>query len=424
MKEVLIVYNNLLKKHYSILECVDEICTLRESLTEDNDIILFVNKVRERIQKEAMWSVINNGGRGLVVMATGSGKSKVAVDLAKYYDKEGKYFDGHCLVVPTEKLRDENWDEEFTKWKAKKVSNKTEKICYASASKIEDFNFNLAILDEVHNITELSAELFTNNHIENVVALTATKPEDEEKQLILQRLGIHLVYEVTLDQAVKLGFVAPYKITVVHTKLDNTEKYILSGTKAKPFMQTEQAKYAYLSNMTQIRPGQISTFNRMRFIYNLKSKTDAGLFILNHFIPADDRTLVFCGSIEQTGKLNGMDTFHSKSSSKAYDLFKSGTINKLACVKAINEGHNFVGLDSGLILQINSKEKDIIQRIGRLIRFRPNHEAHIWIVVCDDTQDTVWAENALSNLDQDKIEHIEFEQLKTDYHATANQNVS
>ena len=422
MKEVLIVYNELLKNHYSILECVDEIRTLRESLTKDDDIILFVNKVRERIQREAMWSVIDNGGRGLVIMATGSGKSKVAVDLAKYYDQQGKHFDGHCLVVPTEKLRDENWDEEFTKWKAKNVSDKTEKICYASASKIEDFNFNLAILDEVHNITELSSELFTNNHIENVIALTATEPEDEEKKLILQRLGIHLVYKVTLDQAVKLGFVAPYKITVVHTKLNDVDKIIASGSKAKPFMQTEKAKYSYLTNLTKIRPSQISTFNRMRFIYNLKTKTDAGKFILEHLIPEDDRTLIFCGSIDQTKEIP-VEAFHSKSSSKYYDQFKVEQIKKLACVKAINEGHNFIGLDSGLVLQINSKEKDIIQRIGRLIRFRPNHEAHIWIVVCDDTQDIVWSENALINLDQKKIEHIEFEQLKSNYYVKENYKV-
>lgn len=415
MKEVLISLNKLIRESGSVLNCVEEIYSLRQTLVEDEDITLFVNKVREIVQREAMWAVIDNGGRGLVVMATGAGKSKVAVDLAKYYHEAGKHFDGHCLVVPTEKLRDENWDEEFTKWKAKKVSDKTEKICYASASKIEDFNFNLAILDEAHNITELSAELFVNNHVENVVALTATEPEDEEKQMILQRLGIHLVYKVTLDDAVKLGFVAPYKITVVHTKLDSTDKYIQSGSKAKPFMQTESAKYNYLSNLCMLRPGQVSTFNRMRFIYNLRSKTQAAKFILDNLIPEDDRTLIFCGSIEQSEQF-GLNTFHSKSGGVAYGLFKTGTINKLACVKAINEGHNFVGLDSGIVVQINSKEKDIIQRIGRLIRFRPNHEAHIWIIVCNGTQDMVWAANALQNLDQNKIEHIEFETLKKEYY--------
>lgn len=422
MKEVLISLNKLIRESGSVLNCVEEIYSLRQTLVEDEDITLFVNKVREKVQREAMWAVIDNGGRGLVVMATGAGKSKVAVDLAKYYHEAGKHFDGHCLVVPTEKLRDENWSEEFTKWKAEEVSDKTEKFCYASASKIEDYNFNLAILDEAHNITELSAELFANNHVENVIALTATEPEDEEKQMILQRLGIHLVYKVTLDDAVKLGFVAPYKITVVHTKLDSTDKYIQAGSKSKPFMQTELANYNYLSNLCMIRPGQVSTFNRMRFIYNLRSKTQAAKFILDNLIPEDDRTLIFCGSIAKAEELCE-NTFHSKSSSKAFDAFKADRIKRLSCVKALNEGQNIIGLDSALVDQINSKEKDIIQRIGRIIRFRPNHEAHIWIIVCNGTQDMVWAANALQNLDQDKIEHIEFETLKKNYYGDNSQNV-
>jgi len=410
MKEVLKKLNLLLKKHESILECVDEVLLLRETLTIEEEVTTFVNKIRAIVQKEAMWAVINAGGRGLVSMATGSGKSKVAIDLLKYYNVQDSNY-VNVLLVPTEKLRDENWKEEFNKWGELSLYNKTEKLCYASASKIEDFDFNTGILDECHNMTELASELFSNNHIENVIALTATVPNDEEKLAIFQRLGIHVVYNLTLDDAVKLGFVAPYKITVVHTKLDNVNKNVQSGTKEKPFFQTELAKYNYLSSLCLTRPGQISTFNRMRFIYNLESKFIAAQYILNNYINKEDRTLIFCGSIEKAEKIC-KETFHSKSGNAFYNAFKKDEIKKLSCVKAINEGHNFIGLDRGLILQLNSKEKDLIQRIGRLLRFRPGHEAHIWIIVCDETQDEVWSNTALANFDQSKIEHISYESLK------------
>jgi superfamily II DNA or RNA helicase len=410
MKEVLKKLNLLLKKHNSILDCVNDVLPLREALTTEEDVTIFVNKVRAIVQKEATQAVINAGGRGLVAMATGSGKSKVAIDLLKHYNPQGSKYD-NVLVVPTEKLRDENWKEEFSKWKGLSLYDKTEKLCYASGSKIEDFDFNTCILDECHNMTELASELFSNNHIENVIALTATVPNDKEKLLIFQRLGIHVVYSLTLDNAVKLGFVAPYKITVVHTKLDNVIKNVQSGSKDKPFFQTELAKYNYLSTLCLTRPGQISTFNRMRFIYNLESKFIAAQYILNNHINKEDRTLIFCGSIEKAEKIC-KETFHSKSGDTFYNAFKKDEIKKLSCVKAINEGHNFIGLDGGLILQLNSKEKDLIQRIGRLIRFRPGHEAHIWIIVCDETQDKVWSNTALANFDQSKIEHISYESLK------------
>lgn len=76
------------------------------------------------------------------------------------------------------------------------------------------------------------------------------------------------------------------------------------------------------------------------------------------------------------------------------------------------EGHNFPGIDSGIVGQLNSKEKDLIQRIGRLIRFRPGHEAQLYIVVAEGTQDEKWLEEATKNLDQSKIEHIRFAQFK------------
>ena len=79
------------------------------------------------------------------------------------------------------------------------------------------------------------------------------------------------------------------------------------------------------------------------------------------------------------------------------------------------EGHNFPGVDSGIVGQLNSKEKDLVQRIGRLIRYRPGHEAHLYIVVSESTQDEKWLENAVENLDQSKIEYVRFINFKNKY---------
>ena len=52
---------------------------------------------------------------GIIAIATGTGKSKIAVD--KIAEHQAINFDLRALiVVPTEKLRDENWKDEFYKW--------------------------------------------------------------------------------------------------------------------------------------------------------------------------------------------------------------------------------------------------------------------------------------------------------------------
>ncbi len=186
-------------------------------------------------------------------------------------------------------------------------------------------------------------------------------------------------------------------------------------------MTTESACYAYWNKRVQACMGDQSAvgkakmkfaiLGRMQFIYKIPSKTQVIKFLLDKVIPKEDRTLIFCGNIEQAEQV--CPTFyHSKSSSVAYDAFKNEEINRLSCVKAVNEGHNFPGVDSGIIGQLNSKEKDLVQRIGRLIRFRPGHEAHLYIVVSESTQDEKWLENAIENLDQSKVEYIRIDNFK------------
>ena len=422
MKKVFTELEKLFKKHSTILNCIEEVEILRALLKKPADIEKFVNLLREKVQAEAVQAIFDNNGVGIIAMATGSGKSKVAIDVAKIVGELNPM--EQALIVPTEKLRDENWREEFSKWGANFLWERTERLCYASASKIKEKEFSVVILDEGHNLTELGSEFFINNKVHNCILLTATPPTDPAKKEILKALHLNVIYHLTLDQAVRLGFVAPYKITVVTVPLNAVDKDVVGGTKKVPFMTTEQKTSEYLNRTVQQcmfdnTPSgkarmKFAILRRMQFIYKLKSKTAIIKFLLDKVIPEKDRTLIFCGNIAQAEEVS-TTFYHSKSGDKDYNAFKAETLNRLSCVKAINEGHNFPGVDSAIIGQLNSKEKDLIQRIGRIIRYRPGHEAHIWIVVSEGTQDEKWLESALTNLDATKIEYIRSLQLLTKY---------
>ena len=183
-------------------------------------------KIKTQIQFEARIAIHKNFGSGLVTMATGVGKSKVPIDYAKEVVIED---DGIALLVPTEKLRDENWKLEFEKWEASDLWDKTTSLCYASASKIKGKKYSLAIVDECHNITELSLQFFIDNDIRDVICLTATEPEDESKRLMIQQISKGHVYDLPLDKAVELGIVAPYNINIVFScRSCNSKKRDLS----------------------------------------------------------------------------------------------------------------------------------------------------------------------------------------------------
>lgn len=371
---------------------------------------------REKIQKEALDAVLVNGGSGVLCLATGAGKSKIAIDYVKlFYESMKKNF--RCLlVVPTEKLRDENWKDEFDKWKAKVIyRTNVERTCYASLNKLKHKEYDLVILDEVHRTTENNSKFFKQNTVHNILGLTATYPKDEIKQLLMKDLKLDIVYTLSLDKAIEEGIVAPYKIKVVELFLDDKEKYIKAGSQAKSFMTTEYGQYQYMTNVIQKimysgKPAPKWLFlKRMQMIYNLKSKTELAKKIIAT-LPEDDRTLIFCGSIDQANQLCEHQ-FHSKTDDTDFKAFCSEEINKLSCVNALNEGHNIPNVDSAVIVQLNSQELNTVQRIGRCIRYRPGHEAIIYILSVVQTQDEKWVAKALESFDKDNIEYINAKNL-------------
>ena len=363
---------------------------------------------KDDIQKKAtdIWTA--QGKRGLLAMATGTGKSKIAVDEAKREHKVRKNAFKALLIVPTTKLRDVTWAEEFAKWKGVDTWKAMDRECYASIAKIKGNSYDLVILDEAHYLTAANSVFFENNRVKNIMALTATLPEDPLKRLMLDKLA-PTVFKYTLEEAEADGLIAPFNITVIEFPLDTTRKNIKSGSKAKPFMQTEKAKYDYLcTKIARMYYSKVSDdvkkwayFDRMRFIYNLPSKTRLAQKIIKERMSG--RYLVFGGSIEQIDTLMHPYVYHSKTVDTYYTKFLNMEVDKLGAVKALNEGQNIPELDMILVVQLNSKELDIIQRIGRVVRWRKGHTAEVIILIASGTKDEEWLQKALQGFDDSKI---------------------
>lgn len=395
-----------------VKDVIEDIAILRQQLMdcENYDITSISFLIKDKVQKEACEAIGSNSA--IAAMATGSGKSKVGV--MKSQEVSGKIL----VVVPTEKLRDENWKEEFSKWGASEVyDTRVDRSCYASISKIENESYDLVILDEGHNITENNIIPFLQqNQVKQSILLTATLPKDPVKIEILKDIGLEPAYTLSLDESVSLGLVAPYKITVVELSLDSTNKTIKSGTKDKPFMQTELQKYGYLDTVvkklmysTDLKAKATLKFkilDRMRFIYNLPTKLEAAKLLLN-MIPKEDRTLIFCSGIEQADLLCE-NSYHSKSKNdEAFVNFKSGEIDRMSCVNSLNEGHNIdTGVDIALIVQANSSDKNLIQRAGRILRFRNGHIGHIIILMVTNTVDEKWVKSALESFNRENVSYV------------------
>jgi superfamily II DNA or RNA helicase len=394
---------------------------LRQSIIDylsEDQVRHLSSNLKSRLQQEANQAHKAMNRWGMICMATGTGKSKTAIDAIVSlvtFKSEARVL----IVVPTAKLRDRTWAEEFKEWGYEDIwNNNVEKVCYASLVKKAGLYFDFVVLDECHNITENSAKFFQHGQVGGLMALTATEPEDWTKRQILEKqLRLKVCYKITLDEAVDLGVVAPYEITIITTELDSVRRNVKIETKAKTFYTTEAKNYEYYSKIENSEKPEdkekLTKFfyiNRMKTIYNLQSKLDAAQLIVRNYIPKDQRTLIFCGSIDHAEKLC-LYTYHSKSGTESYNDFVNQKINILASVEALNEGDNLPMLDIAFIQQLNSKALDLIQRIGRVLRFRPGHTGRIIILCVKGTVDEKWTKKAIAGLNQNRIRWITFSDL-------------
>lgn len=360
-------------------------------------------ETKSKIQNEAI-KLWNKNKRGTLAIATGVGKTLIGVNISLNYKNV-------LIVVPTEKLRDDRWPDEFKKWKHK--DNHITRECYASLSRIDLSKYDLIILDEGHNVTVNNSKNF-KNYKGDILCLTATPPRDEEKLEIFNTY-FPIIFEYTVDEAVRDNVVAPYQIKIVEYYLDSKTKNIKAGNKKKQFMNTELAHYNYLSRtIDKIRYSgkEVPKFmylNRMRFLYNLPSKLKIAKKILDNYIK-DERCLIFAGSIQHAENLCKY-TFHSKTTDDDYNNLIKGKINRLASVDKLKEGHDLPNMDSALLTKINSNPKDFIQSMGRVIRWRDGHKGTIWILCALNTQEENWVNKAIESLDITNIEYINYKNL-------------
>ena len=84
-----------------------------------------------------------------------------------------------------------------------------------------------------------------------------------------------------------------------------------------------------------------------------------------------ERTLTFCSSVEQT-ELLGKYCINSKNkkSNEYLEDFNKGKINHITACAMLNEGANLTNCRVGIYASLNSSDRIITQRLGRLLRHK------------------------------------------------------
>ncbi|MEB7777108.1 DEAD/DEAH box helicase family protein [Staphylococcus equorum] len=358
-------------------------------------------------QEEAIKEWKNAGFRGILEMATGTGKTITSLLAAKEYMKVQK----SCItviVVPFQHLVNQ-WEKDINFILGKEVIK-----CMGSQSSwinkaksmIQEFNLALInqfvvvttyktakssnfkelfwkvngpamlITDECHYITYKGFKDFPFEKFNARLGLSATPDRwwDEEGTSYMKNSVGEVVYEYTLDQAISNEKLTPYEY---HPHLVE-------------FTESEMQEYNKITKLiiNHLNKDNEETKEKLEVLYrkraNLvnKASNKINAFLLDfkiENITEMSHTLVYCapGDIETIVKaISDLGIKVSKFNSdiknndreKLLNMFEKGQIQVLVAIKCLDEGVDVPATKTAYFLSSTSNPREFVQRRGRILR--------------------------------------------------------
>lgn len=336
-----------------------------------------------------------NAKNCLLELPTSYGKTRIALELMK------KKNPNKILIVIPRLVLVNNWKEEIKKWGCTQYTSKISFSTYVSFPKHAG-EWDLVIFDECHHLSERCRECLKYFTINSTILLSATVKRElrQEFTYLFKPLQI---YRITTKKAIEEGKLPEPTVYLIPLQLDRTtedcvivknknkgnpitirfnERWNYKGVKNRTIYIkcTQQQYYSDISSLIEwYRPKIYSELYKNLFLRTsgdrlkwLSDQKTTFIYNLLRFL-SKERTLTFCNSILQT-EILGKYCINSKNgvASRAFlSAFNEGKISHITACNMLDEGMNLVNCRVGVYASLNSSERMIKQKLGRLLR-HPN----------------------------------------------------
>ncbi len=369
-------------------------------------------------QKAALEAWKNNNFKGILAMATGSGKTITSlfasdmapkstitiicaptVPLIQQWESEIRKFDDSASVIiaGTEKS---NWKEllgpKLAQYRLESslenIKNRTYVLCTnKTASNVNFVNFwndippdNIQfIADEVHHLGADNLQNVFNINSSRRLALSAT-PErqwDQQGNQIIFNYFDKTIFEYDLQQAINDGYLAHYTYHPLFAEMNQSEfQEYYELTKQ---IGQETAKHNQKEKQTGMKL-PLTTFH-IRLLEEralIKKKTADKVNVFETWCNSikQNQILLFCEDTEQmndlieilnhTGKKYAKYKSDMSDSQKIQSLnfFKDGNIELLLAIRCLDEGLDVPDCSACIIISSSTSVREFVQRRGRVLR--------------------------------------------------------
>lgn len=376
-----------------------------------------IKNIRDEKQEEVSKLWLDSDRKSTLVLGTGFGKSKLAMLILDALFKEGNLTKNSSilLLADSEKLRDDNWKEDFEKWGYSWMWNNIQAECYQTAYKWVNTSWDLVIADEIDfAMTDEFHKVFVNNDFQMVLGLTGYV--DPSKEDLINNIAPIIVKYSTQD-AQKDGILNGTQVVFVEYDLSRNPKDITveytKGGKKQSFTQSENDAYAYYEDRCNILWGKITQLesdpdvvfgidaekmydlrslkyrwkkassDRKNLLFNgIASKSVTKKLISEILKNPNNKVLTFSMYTDQADSINDV-TFHGKNKkgNTALEDLSSGKIRSVGVCKAVNRGINLVGVNNLVVESYDGSKTSFHQRHGRGMRLNPNQKMYLYILL-------------------------------------------
>ena len=360
-------------------------------------------------QNQALDAWTANGNRGIIILATGSGKTVIGIKAISLLNTPT------LVVAPTLDLVDQ-WRTRLKKefktevgmlgggeWDIRALTVSTYDSAYIHADQLGN-RFGLIIFDEVHHLPATGyrniAEMFAAPYR---MGLTATFEREDGLHEELNRLVGGKVFEKNVKDLTGTHL-SPFRLEKITVELTEEEKEEY-GKNQKVFSDylarikltiRGPADFQKLVMRSGRDPGArraLLARNRARDIsYNsiskigklseiLKKHSDGKIFIFtehNKLVHIISKQFLIPSITYRTA---------GKERSETLDRFRSGVYRAVVTSKVLDEGIDVPDADVGIILSGTGSERAFIQRLGRILRKKEGKEAVLYEIVSAETSE-------------------------------------
>lgn len=377
-------------------------------------------------QEEALAAWRSNNRRGIVEAVTGAGKTRLG--LAAVADQLGRAGRA-AIIVPTVELLSQ-WEGELSEilpdatiglmggGSHETLATFDVLVATGASARQRDLELpkgvpGLLVADECHRYGADVSQLALQEVFDARLGLSATyeRPDSAHEWVLLPYFD-RVVFTLGYRRAIDDGAIASFRVALLGVDFSPSEQDQYEemseaisrawGTLVNGFDVEPDPFASFLAEVTELAKGgpakrparsYLKNWNaRRKLMAETRAKLPA-LDLLESPLRAADRSFVFTQTVDSADELADRlnahripaaalhAQMHRDERRRDLEAFADGALKVLTSVKVLEEGINVPAADLGVIMAASKQRRQMIQRMGRILRIKPDGRAARFVVV-------------------------------------------